>query len=191
MDQTTPQPSDVIFVYGGLDLQVPIRAADIYNRRLATKVLVTGSYGPFSEDVFDQPEAYVFRDKMIDEGVERNDIITETKATNTLENTIYGMNTLDGKNIKVNKAILVAKPFIMRRCAATFEKQYPRVETRNCPPRGSIMDFCDRPKDKFAKRLIAEVDRLKRYSKKGDISKQEIPTHITTVIKRIEERLQD
>lgn len=175
-----PESSDIIFVFGGLDLTVPARAAHLYLNGFAPSIIVSGKAGPLTQHVFAQPEAYIFRDEMIKLGVPQEAIITEDQAANTLENVLLGMRVLEGLKISVKKALLVAKPFLMRRCFATFQKQYPSINLICCPPKGTILEFCDRPRKEFAERLLAELGRIETYSQKGDITPQSLSEEIRT-----------
>jgi uncharacterized SAM-binding protein YcdF (DUF218 family) len=180
-----PRPSDVIFVFGGLDKAVPSRAADLYLSSYAPKLLVTGNVGPFSKDVFDRTEAEVFSDIIVSRGVPRDAVILEKCATNTLENVVFGMRALEAQGIMVTNAILVGKPFLMRRCVATFVKQRPEVGVVSCPPLGSLESFRDRSVADFARRLAAEVDRLIRYGAAGDIAEQQVPGNVRNIMDQI------
>ena len=183
------EKSDVIFVFGGLDLKVPAWAAKLYNDGWASKILVTGNVGSINKGVFNEPESLVFKSVMIKNGVPESEISTETQATNALENVLLGMKAL--KNLKMNmkKMILIAKPFMMRRCKATFEKHYPNIRIFCSPPPGDALSFLDRSRESFAKRLPAEIERLSEYSAKGDIAQVEIPKDIKDAVFKINQFL--
>ena len=180
-----PARADVIFVFGSQALAVPLRAAELYRAGHAPVVLVSGHYGRMTRDVFDQPEALVFRDRLLRHGVPPAAIVTETKAGNTLENVLYGLAALGRKGIAVASALLVAKPFVMRRCAATFARQAPDVRVRCCPPRTDLLRSIDRAPAAFAARLVAELDRLERYAAAGDVAVQTIPESVRAAARRI------
>jgi uncharacterized SAM-binding protein YcdF (DUF218 family) len=129
-----PVPSDVIFVFGSRDFAVPRQAAQLYATGLSSRVLVSGQFGPMTERVFDTPEALVFTDELSRLGVPRSAIIAEVQARNTLENVRFGMSAITGGGYTPRSALLVAKAFVMRRCLATFARQYPAVDVRGCPP---------------------------------------------------------
>ena len=86
-----PARADVIFVFGSQALAVPARAAGLYRAGHAPVVLVSGGYGRMTREVFDKPEALVFRDRLLGDGVPAAAIVTETEAGNTLENVRYGL----------------------------------------------------------------------------------------------------
>jgi len=180
-----PQQSDLIFVFGGLDLAVPARAAELFLGGYAPLILVSGNVGPFSKDAFNKPEALIFQDEMAKLGVPRESIITEEKATNALENVIFGMQVLSSKKLSISRAILISKPFMMRRAMATFQQQFPSIVVHPCPPVGEILSFCDRSRYDFAERLLAELKRLKVYSQKGDITPQHLPESVVAAAERI------
>jgi len=188
--EDAPTISDIIFVFGGLDMAVPTRASDLYLQGFSSTILVSGSSGPFSKDVFDKPEAYVFSEAMIKRGVPESSIILETKATNTLENVLFGMRALQEKSKQVSSAILIGKSFLMRRCIATFTKQYPNIKVISCPPLGKMNDFRDRSREDFAQRLVAEIERIKRYALQGDLSEQPIPPLVAETIEIIKNGFQ-
>jgi len=180
-----PEKSEVIFVFGGLDIAVPARAAELFLERWAPKVLVTGSAGKFTKDVFTDSEAVVFKNEMVRAGVPAESIIVEQRATNTQENVQFGMEALGRHNTVPRKTLLVGKSFLMRRCIATFAKHFPYVEVRSCPPRGSMIQFIDRPRAEFAERLIAELQRLRDYAQKGFIVPQKIPADVDSSAERL------
>lgn len=181
-----PVPSDVIFVFGSRDLDVPRRAAELYAVGCSSRVLVTGRLGPMTEGVFDKPEALVFKDELMRHGVPDRAITTEVRADNTLENVRLGMTALAIAGQTPRSALLVAKGFVMRRCLATFARQYPAVEVRGCPPRGALPAQRDRPRAAFAARLVAELHRLDRYGATGDIDRQAIPDSVRWAARQVE-----
>jgi len=180
-----PARADVIFVFGSQALSVPARAGELYRAGHAPVVLVSGRYGRMTRGVFAQPEALVFRDRLLRDGVPPEAIVAETEAGNTLQNVRYGLAALGRKRIAVASALLVAKPFVMRRCAATFARQAPDTRVRCCPPRTDLLRSIDREPASFAARLVAELDRLDRYAAAGDIAFQTIPASVRASARRI------
>lgn len=180
-----PVRSDVIFVFGSQALAVPARAADLFRAGHAPVVLVSGRFGRMTRAVFDRPEALVFRDRLVADGVPAGAIVVETEAANTLENVRFGLAALGRAGIAVRSALLVAKPFVMRRCAATFGRQAPGVHVRCCPPATDLVASIDRPPAAFAARLVAELERLDRYASAGDIEPQTVPEPVRAAARRI------
>ena len=173
-----PAAADAIFVFGSQAFAVPTHAAKLYQAGHAPVVLVSGSYGRMTRDRFPATEAEVFRDRLVRDGVPPGAIVTEPEAANTLENVRFGLAALRRAGIAVRRTLLVAKPFVMRRCAATFDRQAPGVAVRCCPPTTSLDASIDREPGRFAARLVGELDRLDRYAAAGDITPQPIPPDI-------------
>jgi len=187
----SPVPSDVIFVFGSQDLAVPRQAAELFHAGHAPSVLVTGRFGPMTVGVFEQSEALVFKDELVRRGVPDRAIITEVEAGNTLENVRFGMAELRAAGQRPRSALLVAKPFVMRRCLATFARQYPEVVARGCPPAGSAEARRDRHGDAFGARLVAELRRLETYAGSGDIAPQQVPPAVWVAARRLEAWIDD
>ena len=179
--------ADVIFVFGSRDLAVPARAAELYHEGYASQVLVTGSYGRMTRGVFPKPEALVFKDLLVESGVPEAAVVTDIEAANTLENVRFGMAAMRRSGMTPRTALLVAKGFVMRRCVATFARQFGDVRVRACPPTGGMEAALDRSGVAFATRLVAEVDRLDHYAKKGDIRPQEVPARIREAARNVRE----
>lgn len=173
-----PVSADAIFVFGSQDFTVPDRAADLYHSGYAPRVLVTGSYGRLTSNVFSRPEALVFKDRIVEAGVPQDVIITEDKATNTLENVRFGMAALKHSGISVGRLLLVAKGFAMRRCVATFAGQFKGLSVVPCPSPLDIYASLDRSEKEFSSRLSSEIERLECYSARGDIWQEDIPEEI-------------
>ena len=176
-----PISADAIFVFGSRDFAVPDRAAELYHAGHAPRVLVTGSYGRMTRNVFPKPEALVFKDRLVEAGVPQDAVVTEDQAANTLENVRLGMDALKRSGVSASRLLLVAKGFVMRRCVATFAGQFDALTVVPCPPPTGLEASLDRNESDFSARLASEVDRLERYAAKGDIRREEIPDAIRSL----------
>ena len=98
-----------------------------------------------------------------------------------------GVRALRLAGIGVRRALLVAKPFSMRRCAATFRLRHLEVEPVCCPPQAPMPDFVERSRPAFAARLVAELERLEGYALLGYIARQPrpIPRRVTEAASEI------
>ena len=181
-----PAKADVIFVFGSQDLSVPSHAAALYKLGYSRNVLVSGNYGRMTKDVFTKPEALVFKDCLVKNGVPVERGVAECDATNTLENVRFGVKALGRRELKIATALIVGKPFVMRRCRATFARQAPEIRVRCCPPTDEIRTSIDREPGAFAQRLVSEIERLDRYGLSGDIRLEKIPLSVRTAVQRIQ-----
>ena len=180
-----PVHADVIFVFGSQDLQVPRHAASLYRSGYAPTVLVTGHYGRMTRDDFEKPEALVFKDVLVRAGVPPQAIVAESTAGNTLENVTRGLSLLRQKKVLCRSVLLVAKPFVMRRCVATFARQAPDVRVSCCPYTEDMAASIDRTPSSFARRLVEELNRIDRYATNGDIERQQMSKQLRIAAKNI------
>lgn len=181
----TTSKVDAIFVFGGLGMEIPTRAAALYHRGVADHILVSGDSGPLTVDAFPASEARVFADKMVQLGVPRASIHLEEKATNTGQNVQLGMEKLAADGIIPRKLALVAKGFLTRRAMLTFGRQYPQIVTVPLPAEGPASAHPDRPREKLALRLVDELRRLRQYQNHGFIAEVTIPVAVRRAEVRI------
>ena len=64
-----PKKADAIFVLCSHDIRVAERAAELFSQEYADWVIVSGGSGKLTKDIFDKPEAEVFRDVLVKNGV--------------------------------------------------------------------------------------------------------------------------
>lgn len=185
----TPEKSDVIFVFGSTKEYVAKHTASLFLKGFAELILVSGHMSTRSERLFQKTEAQFMKEKIINFGVPPDSIITEEKATNTLENIIFGMKKLNNRKIKINSAILIAKPFHLRRCRATFRKQFPGIKIFCSSPEMDFNEYfsyeTDKTKEETIIRFVEEIGRLKTYSQKGNIIYENIPLEVELAAEKL------
>jgi hypothetical protein len=187
----TPEKSDIIFAFGSLRLpEVWTQVEKLYKEEYAPHILVSGGMVKGVTQELGKPEALIIKEGLLRKGIPAEAILTEEESTNTLENVIFGVRYLKAQGIDIKNAILVAKPFHMRRCLATLKKQFSEINILCCPPQGSIMELIDRPKAEFAERIIGEFERLKIYAEKGDILLQEVPDDVARTLQQLKKLLE-
>ena len=82
---------------------------------------------------------------------------------------------------------MVARPIHQRRAFATFSQQHPEVKYINCPANEPL----DLEDPETLSRLVGEAERLLDYSKKEDITKQEIPLDVLKAAVKIRMELKE
>jgi|SRR3989344_4538486 len=175
-----PKESDIIFIFGSYAEPVAKLAANLYHKKIAPKIIVTGYRGAVVNYFkhHKQSQADFFKKILREENVPEQDIIEEDKSTNTKENVLFGMSKLQEENIFPKRVILITRPWHSRRCVATFKKFFPQVEIMSCPPEGGATENIDRPKEIFAKRMVDEIPRFREYADKGDLVPQPVPKDV-------------
>jgi len=168
-----PKKSDAIFVFGCAQRAVPQHAARLFHQGIAPVVLVSGSMGVTAAELFGKSESEVFKEELLASGVPEDRIFVDDKATNTGENILFGMKMLHRQGINPRALVFLSQPYHALRCKATFRLREPNIETYSCPPPGGPEQFIPFTKERFALKMVGEVDRLIRYPKQGLIDYQE------------------
>lgn len=174
---------DAIFVLCSHDTRVAERALDLYNEGYAPWVIVSGGAGKLTKDLFNKPEAEVFKDILVRGGVPGAKIIVEPKSTNTGENVRFTFDLLNSMGLLFNSFILVQKPYMERRTYATFKKQWPNrgAQILVTSPRISYTEYVEESKlgkDLIINVMVGDLQRIKEYPKKGFQIEQDIPSSV-------------
>lgn len=128
---------DCIFVFGSPKAslyRVP-KAVELYKNHRGRKILFSGGKfaEPFNDKVY---EAIAMRDKAIELGVPKEDILIETMSQNTKENVLCSLIHLDrafGLN-NIKRILVVSAEFHMRRCILTLQAYMPNwIKISPCP----------------------------------------------------------
>lgn len=166
-----PREADVIFCFGSRDPGVPVTAARLYAAGVAPWVLVTGgARGRTTHPT----ESEAFAAALVEQGVPAGRLILEPRASHTGENVALGMAAMAHRGLPVRSAALVSWPLSMRRCAATFGREFPAVRTFPCPSTPRLpTTWAASPG--LVRRALGELARLTLYAELGYILAQAIP----------------
>ncbi len=135
--ENKPEKSDIIFVPGNGYPQMAERAAEVYRKGLAEKILPSGKYsvvsGRFSgvmkkSDIYNgkyETEWDFLKNVLVKNGVPEEKILREDHATFTYENAIYSRQVTDQEGLEIRKAILCCKSYHARRCLMYYQLLYP------------------------------------------------------------------
>lgn len=131
------EKADVIFVPGNGYPQMAEKAAELYRKGFAPKILPSGKYsvtvGKFA-GVLDKEESYqgIYRTEweflravLMQNGVPEEAILKEDQATFTYENAIYSRQVTDREHLDIKKAILCCKTCHARRALMYYKLLYP------------------------------------------------------------------
>ncbi len=180
------QKADAIFALGSHDVGVGKYAAQLFLDGWAPLLIVSGGVGRITE-AWKKPEAEIFAEVAIQMGVPEEKIIVESKSTNTGENIKLTLRLLKKKEIKVQKLILVQKPYMERRAYATFKKQSSEIDIIVTSPPISFEEYlpADRPKEEWIHILTGDLQRIKIYADKGFMIRQDIPSEVWDAYKKL------
>lgn len=168
--------ADLLFVFGSTNPNVPKYLTKLVPELDVEYILISGGIGTRGNRPGEyNSEAEFFKSFLVEASINTDNVILEKKASNTLENVIFGMKLIEENGIDVKTVIITGYPGLLKRARATLSKNYPDLEIYAhsfLPIDKDLSDFA------VQERLAGEIDRLEQYYEKGDISKVEIPEEI-------------
>lgn len=169
------QPADLIFVLGSNDLRVAAHAAELYHSGLAGLLLFSGGFGRFT-GAWQTSEAEQLAAQAMRCGVPEENILLETKATNTGENVTFSRTLLEERGLAagIKRVIAVQKPYMLRRTRATLEVQWPQVQLQVSSMPMKFADYisADLPRELVINAIVGDFQRLIDYAPLGFSSPQ-------------------
>lgn len=181
------KPADIIFVLGSRDDRVAKYAAELYHKKYAPKIIVSGGLSHKNDLLAtkwkEKSEAEHFSSIMIKENVPKEDIILERNATNTGENIKNSYLLLKNAGLMPKSIILVQKPYMERRTFATFNKQWPsadRLVTMVTSPRLGFEEYLDdsQTPDEVISIMLGDLQRIIEYPALGYQIYQDVPQKV-------------
>ena len=128
---TDPCTADAIFVVGGSLSEATELAAELYKNEYADKVIIGGKYS-VKRDCFPLPEYETeydfYKDILLRNGVNENDIYGEKESGYTKQNAEYAKRVVEENNLSVSKALIVCKSFHAKRCLLLYKLYFPNVD---------------------------------------------------------------
>lgn len=131
-----PQKADIIFIPGGSEGAIAVRAAELYREGYAPYLLPSGRFSkPVGRCTVTgyETEWEFLRDILQKEGVPPEAILEERQATFTYENAIYSRQVTDRLGLTIERAILCSQACHARRALLYYEILYPDTEFYVCP----------------------------------------------------------
>ncbi len=184
--------SDFIFVMCSYNLAVADYAYILFRQKMGDFMVLSGGIahqGDLVETPWDQPEAIVFRDRMIEIGMEPSKIIIEDKATNCGENVQFTKLLLQDRHPPLSTGIVVQKPYMERRAFATVEKQWPEIQWKVSSPNISYEAYInDNDEERLINILVGDTQRVIEYAKKGYQIEQEMPEPVKQAMEKLIEK---
>lgn len=131
-----PEKADIIFIPGGDQGAIAVKAAELYLEGYAPWILPSGRFSkPVGHCTIPgyETEWEFLRDILIGQGVPDAVVLEERQATYTYENAIYSRKVTDALGLKVERAILCPQACHARRALLYYEILYPDTEFVVCP----------------------------------------------------------
>ena len=181
------EPADLIFVLGSHDLRVAEHAADLFHRKLAPRVVLSGGIGVRMAGPWARPEAEIFSEVMRSRGVPESALLLEPRSTNTGENVRLTHELLAERGLIVRSVIAVQKPYMERRTFATIRKQWPEVSLQVSSPPLTFEAYCDStiPLRDIIEFMVGDLQRIMEYPKLGFMIPQEVPDYVRSAYEQL------
>lgn len=130
------EPAELAFVFGGPNPQRAQIAIDLYDDKLVSKILFSGSHASYMA-VPELSEAAMYRQMAVRAGVPSEAIIIEEEARNTPENAAKSAALLRSLNYEPKSIIAITLPYHMLRSsltlAAATEAWSPKIIRKVAP----------------------------------------------------------
>ncbi len=173
--------ADVIVGFGCYDDHVARRAAQLYLKGYAPKILFTGGLGRNTTGLFTQPEAVRFGEVALAMGVPEEDILLEDKSTNTKENIEFTREVLEENRISHRRILGVHKPYMERRIHAAMGVYWPEQSFCVTSFPQTLEEALEDARRQGMTRgntistIVGDFQRIELYAKKGYQKPQFIP----------------
>lgn len=177
-----PEKVDVIIGLGCHDIGVARHAAALYRGGYAPYIVFCGATGRLTTgNVHNEADWYA--EEAISLGVPDSAILREGRSTNTGENIVFAHQLLKDRGTKVDTAIVVHKPYMLRRDYATIMKQWPEKPV----PRFlysaepvTMTEYVEKlePFDVMVNIMVGDLQRMREYPKRGFQIEVEIPDEV-------------
>lgn len=158
-------PCDAVVVCCSYDLRVCDFACDLVNSGLSRRLVLSGKTGNWTRHLWRSSEAFVFKERALENGVPESAVLLEDRSTNFGENVAFTRALLPG-----SKAItFVTKPAAVLRVKLTADRQWPDIARFvACPD----LQF---PRDVspvigllgIINEMVGDIERIQRYPALG------------------------
>ena len=178
------QKAEAILVLCSYDVRVAERGAELFLEGWAPLLIFSGGLGAITGKMWSEPEADQFARIASGMGVPPERILVENRSTNTGENISLTRALLAERMIDPAKFILVQKPYMERRCYATFKKLWPEKEVLVTSAQVSFEEYLEQysnrelTADDVVNIMVGDLQRIKVYPERGYQIRQYIPDDV-------------
>jgi hypothetical protein len=172
----TQTTSDAVVICCSYDLRVCDYACYLINKGFSSTLVISGKSGNWTRHIWSKPEAEVFFDRAITNGVDESQILLEPEATNLGENINFSRKLIP----HAKTVTFVSKPNTLLRIKLTAEAQWPEVNALvSCPE----IEFPAQVSNIIGlwgiiNEMVGDIERIQKYPEKGYQARHSIPAHI-------------
>ena len=161
--------AECLLVFGGHDIGVAGRAADLYLAGVVPFIVVSGGSRAVPDGSDFPTEADAIADVLLSRGVPKEAIALERLASNTSENFWLSAELLRDLGMDPPSFLAVTKPYAERRTIATARRRWPHKRVAVTSEQLSFDDYIDGaiPVERILSMLAGEALRLEAYAATG------------------------
>lgn len=123
--------ADFLFIMCSYNLDVADYADILFMQKMGKHIVVSGGIAHQDDllrPTWDEPEAIVFKNRLMELGGKEENITIEDKATNCGENVRFTKAIIEKKKPDFTTGLILQKPYMERRAYATACKQWPEID---------------------------------------------------------------
>ncbi|MDE5539690.1 MAG: YdcF family protein [Bacilli bacterium] len=173
---------DLIIGCGCTNMDIPVKCANLYKKGFASKILFVGGLGKVSKNLFSKPEAEIYRDIALKEGVPGEDILVETKSTNTGDNFKFALEIIKEKGLKADNILIVHTKLHERRTMSCAKVVLSDRNLMITSPDISFEEFVENLEHKdieiVLSSVVGDIQRLIVYPEFGWQVENEVPDKV-------------
>ena len=183
------QRADFIFIMCSYNLDVADYADILFMQKMGKHIVISGGMAHTNDLLrtnWDEPEARVFKNRLIELGIKEKDITIEDQATNCGENVTFTKKIVQKTKPDFVTGLIVQKPYMERRAHATACKQWPEMEWQVTSPRTSYDEYIEKfDEERLIHIMVGDTWRIKEYAKQGFQTPQEMPEEVEQALKEL------
>ncbi len=171
-----PHAADAIVVCCSYDLRVCDYACELVKSGVSNRLVLSGNTGNWTRHLWNVPEAHIFKQRAITNGISPELITLEDKSTNFGENIAFSSRLLP----QADTLCFISKPNSLLRLALTAEIQCPDIDTCVCGPATAFPEDVSNVVGLFGliSEMVGDVQRIERYPQLGYQVSHPIPEEI-------------
>lgn len=170
------KPSDAIVVCCSYDIRVCDYGCQLIDEGYSDRLVFSGNTGNWTRQLWSTPEAEIFNQRALDNGLSPDQIILESRATNLGENISFTRQLLPEAKV----ITFISKPNVLLRIHLTAKAQWPEITHYvSCPK----MSF---PEDAsntigllgIVNEMVGDLERIQKYPALGFQAPHKLPEEI-------------
>ena len=166
----------MIVVCCSYDLRVCDYACTLLYKNNTSSIIFSGKTGNWTKHLWDEPEAIIFKNRALANGINPNQIQVETEATNIGENISYSSQLIpDGES-----ALFVTKPNTILRVKLTLPVQAPKLKANVACPDYSFPTDISNIIGVFGliNEMVGDIQRIIEYPALGYQISHSLPSEV-------------